>query len=327
MTAENLELRKCSKCKCKKMLEHFDKNTNTGILKKLCRKCLEKDKEKNKRRTILKCPDCEYTVNHRNALNRHINSKHSLNPIIYKCKQCTSEFKDKGSLSRHFNSQHAIDPKIYKCEQCASEFKDKCSLSRHFNFKHSLNPYIYKCEYDGCTSEYKDKSNLNDHINIIHKKIINFECNECGYKCYREKDFNRHLNTCTGDENISGGEYRIREFLKSNNIEFKHDSTYEVRNDLTNRLLRWDFVVDIKECDKLIFIEFDGIQHFEPKTFGGRSKDKALQEFEMVKYRDEQKNKYCADNGHPLLRIRYDEICNVEEIVYTFLERHGWTCG
>jgi len=294
MTTENLELRRCSMCKCKKVLDHFDINTNTRILKKSCRKCLEKDKEKNKRRPILKCEHCEYTVNHRTSLTRHINNKHAINPIIYKCEQCDYECKSKTNLDKHINSKHAINPKTYKCEQC--------------------------------TSEFKDKSNLDTHIDSVHKKITRYECNDCGYKCYGKRTFNRHLNTCTGGENMSAGEYRIREFLKSNNIEFKYNSTYEVRNDNTNRLLRWDFVVDINECDKLLFIEFDGIQHFEPRTFGG-SKDKAQQEFEMVKFRDEQKNKYCVDNGYPLLRIKYDEICNVEEIVYTFLETHGWTCG
>ena len=41
------ELRKCTRCKCNMMLSYFDANEKTGILKKTCRKCLEKQKKRN----------------------------------------------------------------------------------------------------------------------------------------------------------------------------------------------------------------------------------------------------------------------------------------
>ena len=48
---ENLttELQKCASCSCKKLINFFDKNKNTGILKKCCRECLEKRKITNKK--------------------------------------------------------------------------------------------------------------------------------------------------------------------------------------------------------------------------------------------------------------------------------------
>ena len=41
------ELRKCSRCRCNMMLSYFDANKNSGLLKKTCRKCLEKQKKSN----------------------------------------------------------------------------------------------------------------------------------------------------------------------------------------------------------------------------------------------------------------------------------------
>ena len=47
-----------------------------------------------------------------------------------------------------------------------------------------------------------------------------------------------------------------------------------------------------------ICIEFDGIQHFEPRdAFGGKV------EFEKTKLRDKIKDDYCKNNGLSLIRI------------------------
>ena len=40
------ELRKCTRCRCNMMLSYFDANKNSGLLKKTCRKCLEKQNKK-----------------------------------------------------------------------------------------------------------------------------------------------------------------------------------------------------------------------------------------------------------------------------------------
>lgn len=57
-----LELRKCSRCRCNMMLSYFDANKNSGLLKKTCRKCLEKQKKSNKcphNRQRSKCKECD----------------------------------------------------------------------------------------------------------------------------------------------------------------------------------------------------------------------------------------------------------------------------
>ena len=63
-------------------------------------------------------------------------------------------------------------------------------------------------------------------------------------------------------------------------------------------LLPFDFYLP----EKNICIEYDGIQHFEPRDFfGGKV------EFEKIKIRDKIKTKYCNSNNIILLRIQYDE--------------------
>ncbi|MDG1164763.1 MAG: hypothetical protein P8N61_05265, partial [Porticoccaceae bacterium] len=56
-----------------------------------------------------------------------------------------------------------------------------------------------------------------------------------------------------------------------------------------------------------ILIEYDGEQHYRPVTFGGMTKEKALEVHEKIKSRDHRKNVWALDKGFRLIRIRFDE--------------------
>lgn len=109
---------------------------------------------------------------------------------------------------------------------------------------------------------------------------------------------------------VSTGETRILNFLNEHNIDFK--SEYYVWYD-DNSFGRIDFMLNNGA------IEFDGKQHFESiEFFGG---------MDVLKYnmdRDRKKDDYCADHGIPLLRIRYDQMDNIEHILKHFLENPGF---
>ena len=72
-----------------------------------------------------------------------------------------------------------------------------------------------------------------------------------------------------------------------------------------------------------MFIEFNGIQHYEPKTFGGITKERALQNFKLQQERDKLKDDFCKDNHYPLLWIPYWDFDNIEKIIYIFIEING----
>ena len=61
-------------------------------------------------------------------------------------------------------------------------------------------------------------------------------------------------------------------------------------------------------------IEFDGIQHFKPiKQFGG------IEAFEATKINDKIKSDYCEENFINLVRIKYDEIDDIWNILWSHL--------
>ena len=66
---------------------------------------------------------------------------------------------------------------------------------------------------------------------------------------------------------------------------------------------RADFRVILTDDNIVIVIETDGVQHFEPRSFG--SSRSPLEMLERVKEWDQQKKEWCMNNKIHLLRISY----------------------
>ena len=102
---------------------------------------------------------------------------------------------------------------------------------------------------------------------------------------------------------------KVEEWLSNNNIF--HKKEYKFDDCKYKKKLRFDFYLpDYNTC-----IEADGGQHFKPATFGGISKEKAIENFESTKIRDEIKDRYCKKKKIKLIRIPYFEIKNVAKIL------------
>lgn len=116
-------------------------------------------------------------------------------------------------------------------------------------------------------------------------------------------DFSNENRSC-GCNKFSKNEVFLRNYLKSRNIKFSEQVTFDGLK--SERKLRYDF--GIYENEKLLFlIEYDGIQHYSPQRFGGISQEQAQENFIKTQHHDKLKNDYAKENNIPLLRIRYDE--------------------
>lgn len=107
----------------------------------------------------------------------------------------------------------------------------------------------------------------------------------------------------------SRGEKIISSFLNKYDINFVRQKTFPDCKDESH--LRFDFYLpSARTC-----IEFDGIQHFQPlKCFGGHVS------YFKLKNRDKIKNDYCEDNYINLVRIRYDQIDDIYQILWENLK-------
>ena len=108
----------------------------------------------------------------------------------------------------------------------------------------------------------------------------------------------------------SKGERTVRQWLERNKVIYK--SQYKFPDCKDKCALPFDFYLpEYNTC-----IEYDGGQHFFPVNFSGEGAEYTEQQFKTTQYRDQIKNKYCADNGITLLRIPYFK--NVEEELNNF---------
>lgn len=108
------------------------------------------------------------------------------------------------------------------------------------------------------------------------------------------------------DLTMSQLELHCKFILDKYNLEYETQKTFP--GCVGKYKLRYDFYLQLngKEC----CIETDGLQHDLPvEKFGG------IKEFEKRKKYDEIKNNYCKDNNIELIRIKYNEYKNMENIL------------
>lgn len=120
-------------------------------------------------------------------------------------------------------------------------------------------------------------------------------------------DIISNIHVVTNKEaECSSGEEFIRQYLKSRNISFCFQHYIrEIRK-------RYDFSIEWNNL--LVFIEFDGEQHFK-----SISRWKGKKGYLSIRQADIEKNEYCYKNRIPLLRIRFDQAHLIPEMIDDFL--------
>jgi hypothetical protein len=104
--------------------------------------------------------------------------------------------------------------------------------------------------------------------------------------------------------NESRGEKEIAKYLDKNEISYYRQHKFlECKNVFQ---LPFDFYLPKYR----IAIEFDGKQHYEPMEFFG-----GVESYNRLKINDKIKSDYCEDNYIDLVRIRYDQIDRITEIL------------
>jgi very-short-patch-repair endonuclease len=120
---------------------------------------------------------------------------------------------------------------------------------------------------------------------------------------------NSHLqgNGCPNC-NESRGEKEIVKVLEKYKIDFIRQKKFSECKNVFE--LPFDFYIPSKR----ICIEFDGKQHYEPIDFFG-----GIKAYESLKLNDSIKNDFCENNCINLIRIKYDQIDNIEKILNDLL--------
>ncbi len=98
----------------------------------------------------------------------------------------------------------------------------------------------------------------------------------------------------------SRGEIKIEEVLQESGLVFEEEYSFPDLVSTSGRPLRFDFAVFDDEHNLQFLIEYQGIQHYSPKSkFGGYTGLRKQQ------YNDMKKKEYCQKNKIILLEIPY----------------------
>lgn len=110
---------------------------------------------------------------------------------------------------------------------------------------------------------------------------------------------------------MSSGEKYVYDFLKSKNIKFDTQYVFDDLRSKKDVCLRFDFAILSDDGNVECLIEIDGKQHYQ--FIGYFYND--MEEFETRKYNDNLKNEYCKKNNIPLIRIPYENINDIKNIL------------
>lgn len=133
-------------------------------------------------------------------------------------------------------------------------------------------------------------------------------CDLCGQIERVESPMLEHYgkDRCLACCGKSLGETKIKEFFDTAGIQYVYDMHYgNCRSVAKDGCLRFDFRVTDPKTNRLYMIEFDGEQHFkEVPTW--RTTD--IGGLATTIERDEAKNRWCAENDVPMIRIPYTRL-------------------
>jgi very-short-patch-repair endonuclease len=176
----------------------------------------------------------------------------------------------------------------------APELRNKLTLDEFIKYSKEIhnNKYSY------------DKSN---YINHVTKTIIT---------CPLHGDFYQRPGTHIAGAgckrcNDSKGEREIGKFLDKYKIDYIKEHIFSDCKNIS--YLKYDFYIPSMRT----VIEFDGIQHFQPVSYFG-----GIETYEKLKVNDKIKNDYCEENYIDIIRIRYDQIDDIYQILWNSLKVH-----
>jgi hypothetical protein len=173
-----------------------------------------------------------------------------------------------------------------------------------------------KIEYDVVKREFENRGyELLDTTYNKAKEKLRYQClnhkDKIQYISYDKLKRGEGCVYCTS----SKGERRIIQILNNNNIEYHFQ--YKFPDCRYKYLLRFDFYIPSYN----LCIEYQGEQHYEPRSFNWDKNDTEKIEFAFSEQqkRDKMKRNYCCKNKIKLLEIPYWEYDNIEAIINKYM--------
>lgn len=255
----------------------------------------------------------------------YINSK---SIILFKCKKCGKVFRKK---PKDFNKLRC------KCLEYENDYKNSISdknitlIDDYVNIRTKIrhkclrcglifitSPKTVKNSAVGCPSCSGKIFSIDKYKSLLPKDIVlesdyyngsnknlKHRCLRCDFTWETKPNYIIHMGCGCPRCSFSKGERQISDILDESGIEYIPQYLVEING------VKYRFDFFIPEVN--LFIEYDGIQHFESvEYFGGESSLVKVQQSDSIK------NEWCRNNNFNLIRISYKDIGIFSEQVINF---------
>lgn len=146
----------------------------------------------------------------------------------------------------------------------------------------------------GMITAIENTNKKNKHGSFIWK--CECDCGNTNFTCSAENLLESKILSCGCSKINSKGEFLIEKILIENNIQFAKEQTFFDLKGKNNCFLRYDFAIYNNDNKIVRLIEFDGEQHYNPKSRWYTNEG-------II--RDQIKNDYAKQHNIPLVRIPY----------------------
>ena len=138
-----------------------------------------------------------------------------------------------------------------------------------------------------------------------HSIKIKFQCNKCGHIWVAKPNNILNGKGCPKCK-LSKGEKEIAKILDEHSVFY-----------LTQHIFQDCVYIHLPQLN--LCIEYDGLQHCEPCTFGGIALSEAVKALALCQLKDKIKTDYCQTHGIKLLRIPYTQYNEIENIITSII--------
>lgn len=197
----------CPKCRrCFKMRSHLQEHLHLHFPDPSlqCSTCKRYFTSKSKLRIhqlreagkkVHHCHLCDYSAVERNAIRRHLASKHAdeaggdVNSHVYPCPTCGQSFRQSRSLKAHMKTHNILlDHQPVACfqEGCSFQSSLRKALLRHTSKVHGVK--AVQCRYHACGAIFQSVQEMEDH----HRTHLAYHCSQCDFSCSNKTVFLQH---------------------------------------------------------------------------------------------------------------------------------------
>ncbi|WP_415276550.1 hypothetical protein, partial [Clostridium perfringens] len=217
-------------------------------------------------------------------------------------KQVESEgFKLIGEYVNNSSKVELQCDKNHKYFVIPSNFKsgNRCPICVGKSKEHAKLEFIKQVESEG----YKV---IGEYVNNSVK--VELECDE-GHRYFVKPNNFKSGKRCPHCSTISHGEVLTKKILDEYGCKYESQKKFDGLVGLNGGQLSYDFFVD-----NYLLIEIQGIQHFKPATFGGRSELESIEAFKQQQEHDRLKRVFAKNNGYELLEIPYFGVKDLDKL-------------